>query len=92
MTAVLSAIPMLDYQVVDLSGDGHMVLLVDASGQLHVARIRGATPVREERLVGRQAKLGAHLLLAGARRTPICVEFEAVACTQGQALDLVHPT
>lgn len=92
MTAIESSVLMVDYQVIDLSGDGRRVLLLEASGPWHVARIRGLAPGLGDHLVGRQAKLGAHLLLGGVRRTPICVDFEAVACTQDQALLLMHPT
>lgn len=83
--------PMRRYEVGDVSADGQRVLLVDASGQPHVARWRGAAPARGDRLLGRQAKLGAHVLLAGAGGTPMRVDFEALNCTQDQALALMHP-
>lgn len=93
MVAVVSTMPMIEYQVIDISGDGTLMSLQDDGGRLHVARIGdGTAPLREDCLLGRQAKLGPHLLLVGERRTPIRVHFEAVACTQDQALALMHPT
>ena len=82
---------MIRYEVVDLSRDGTLMSLLDAAGQLHVARLRGAEVQRDEVLHGRPAKLGAHLLLAEGRRTPLRVSFESLACSQDQALALMHP-
>lgn len=82
---------MIRYQVVDLSRDDALISLRDTAGQLHVARLRCAEVDREDMLQGRQAKLGAHLLLTEDRNTPLYLNFESLACTQEQALALMHP-
>ncbi len=83
---------MIRYQVVDLSRDGALMSVRDGDGRLHVARLRGAEVGRNDILRGRPAKLGAHLLLAEGRLALLRVSFESLACTQDQALALMHPT
>ncbi len=82
---------MMRYQVVDLSVDGHRVLLRDADLQLHVMHHQGHPLVREQVLSGRRAKLGAHVLIALDRGRPLLATFDSVACSQGDALALLHP-
>jgi hypothetical protein len=74
---------MIRYQVVDLSRDGALMSVQDGDGLLHVARLRGAEVGRDDILHGRRAKLGAHLLLAEGRLTPLRVSFESLACAHG---------
>lgn len=83
---------MIKYSVVDLSRDGSIFSLRDQSGHLHVARVQGQMLDREAELLGREAKLGTHVLMAADTHVPMHVKFEAVACTQMQALALLHPT
>lgn len=79
------------FEVMDIGRDGDLVSLQDGGGQLHVARLLGVAPLRQDLLHGRQAKLGAHLLLAEGRGVPLQVRFEAVACSQDEALERMHP-
>lgn len=83
---------MITYTVVDVSRDGRSFSLQDPGGTLHVARANGLAPACDEVLLGREAKLGTHLLVATDTRQPMHVTFEAVACTQAQALALLHPS
>jgi hypothetical protein len=80
---------LIQYSVVDVSRDGSSVLLQDEHKALHVARVHGPTPDRNQVLKGRDAKLGSHILMAD--NTPMRVEFLAVACSQLDALTLLHP-
>lgn len=82
---------MMRYQVLDLSVDGRRVLLRDAERQLHVMRHEGSPLARDELLSGRRAKLGAHVLIALNRGRPLHATFDFVACSQGDALMLMHP-
>jgi hypothetical protein len=81
----------ITYTVVDLSRDGSRFLLQDPGGMLHVARADGLALLRDDVLLGREAKLGTHLLVTADTHKPLPVSFEAVACTQAQALALLHP-
>lgn len=86
----------IKFSVVDLSRDGHTFLLLDQTGLLHVARhvarTDGTALEREEVLLGRDAKLGNHVLMTAHTHSPMSVDFQAVGCTQMQALALLHPT
>ena len=82
---------MIKYSVVDLSRDGYIFCLRDQLGHLHVARGQGQRLDREAELLGREAKLGNHVLMAADTHVPMHVNFEAVGCTQLQALALLHP-
>lgn len=91
MTPTPSARPMIRYRIVDFSRDGSLMSVRDAEGLLHVARLW--TPLlRGDTLRGRRAKLGAHLLLTEGTNMPTHIHFEALACTQAQALELLHPS
>lgn len=81
----------IQFSVVDLSRDGHTFLLLDQSGLLHVARADSATLERDEVLLGRDAKLGNHVLMTAQTHSAMNVDFQAVGCTQLQALVLLHP-
>ncbi len=83
---------MIKYSVVDLSRDGSIFSLRDQRGHLHVARVEGQMLDRDAELLGREAKLGTHVLMASDTHMPMHVNFEAVGCTQMQALALLHPT
>lgn len=79
------------FEVIDLSPDGEHASLLDADGQLHVARLQGCRLRRDDVLHGREAKPGAHLLLADPDRRPLHVCFKLVRCSQDDALALMHP-
>ena len=83
---------MITYTVEDLASDGHRFSLRDEHGQLHVASARGQAPALDAGLLGQEAALGARVLVDGVSHTPLQACFEAIGCTQGQALDLLHPT
>ncbi len=83
---------MITYRVEDLGNDGHRFSVRDQHGHLHVARATGATPELGDGLFGQEAALGARVLVHEGRNTPMQVRFEALDCSQGQALDLLHPT
>ena len=80
---------MIQFRVVDISRDGSTVLLQDEHKALHVARVHGPAPDRSQTLMGREAKLGSHILMAD--HSPMRVEFRAVGCSQLDALTLLHP-
>ena len=79
------------YQVLDLGVDGHLALLLDADGRVHVVRLAGCGLERGALLSGRRAKLGAHVLVAEHQRVLLHGKFESVACSQEEALALMHP-
>lgn len=82
---------MINFTVVDLGHDGASFSVQDQHGQLHVARTSGLPPTVDGILIGRIPSLGVHLLVDSITSTPISVDFKAVACTQLQALALLHP-
>lgn len=82
---------MMRYQVVDLSVDGRLAMLVDADERVHVVRLAGSGLERGARLHGRRSKLGAHVLVAEGPGVPLHASFESVACSQNEALALMHP-
>lgn len=90
MNSTPSTRSMIRYRIIDLSRDGSRMSLRDADGMLHVARL-WMPLLRDDILRGRRAKLGAHLLLMDGTNAPTHIRFEALACTQAQALDLLHP-
>jgi hypothetical protein len=83
---------MITYRVEDLGNDGHRFSVRDQHGHLHVARAVGATPGLGDGLLGQEAALGVRVLVHEGSNAPMQVSFEALVCSQGQALDLLHPT
>lgn len=83
--------PMVGYRVVDLSVDGRLALLLGDDEHVHVARLPGCGLEFGALLTGRPAKLGAHVLVAQGPATPLHARFESVACSQDEALILMHP-
>lgn len=82
---------MITFRVEDLGSDGHRFSVRDEHGRLHVARTAGPTPVLDAGLLGQEAAPGMRVLVDSSSNTPLQVQFEAVNCSQGQALDLLHP-
>lgn len=50
-----------------------------------------AVPEVHDGLFGQEAVLGERVLVNQATHKPVPVRFEALGCTQGQALELLHP-
>lgn len=82
---------MMRYQIVDLSLDGRLALLIDANKRAHVVSLPGRGLERGARLDGRLAKAGAHVLVVNGHGAALSVRFESVDCSQQVALDLMHP-
>jgi hypothetical protein len=82
---------MTQYRVVDLSADGRQALLLDTEAHRHVVHLRSTGLERGVLLHGRPAKLGEHVLVAARGGPALHVRFESVACSQGDALALMHP-
>lgn len=86
---------MINFRVEDLGQDRQRVSLRDEHGQLHVARLNGApgspAPDVGDALFGQEPQLGARVLVQQLSNKPLSVHFEALGCTQSQALDLLHP-
>lgn len=82
---------MIDFRVEDIGQDGCRVSLRDVHGHLHVARLTGPAPEVGDTLFGQEALAGARVLVHKVTNKPVAVHFEALGCTQSQALDLLHP-
>ena len=82
---------MITYKVEDLGRDGHHFSVRDQHGRLHVARSIGALPGLDEGLFGQEAAPGMRVLVNESTNVPMQVDFEVVDCSQGVALDLLHP-
>lgn len=82
---------MMRYQVADVSVDGCLALLLDTDEFVHVVRLPVGRLERGAILSGRRAKLGAHVLVELGQRMALHAKFVSVACSQDDALSLVHP-
>lgn len=83
--------PMMGFRVIDLSVDGRLAMLLDDEEFTHVVRFAGRGPEHGALLTGRRAKLGAHILVVGHPGVAMHARFESVACSQDEALILMHP-
>ena len=83
---------MHDYTVLKVarSGTEHALCLADDAGGYHVARATAAVPRAGARLLGNTPALGFGLLLANPIDEVYRVIFEAVHCTEAEALDSMH--
>lgn len=83
---------MRDYTVIKVArtGEAHALCLADDAGGYHVARATAAVPRAGARLLGNPPALGFGLLLAEPIDEVYRVIFEAVHCTEAEALDSVH--
>lgn len=81
----------MHFRVIDLSVDGRRAMLLDDEELRHVVRFAARGPERGARMSGRRAKLGAHVLVVGHPGVPMNARFESVACSQDEALVLMHP-
>lgn len=82
---------MINFRVEDLGQDGQRLSLRDERGQLHVARLSGPAPEVGDAFFGQEPLRGARVLVQQTSNKPLTVHFEALGCTQSQALDLLHP-
>jgi hypothetical protein len=82
---------MITFTIEDVGHDGHRASVRDQHGQLHIVRITGSQPEVGDSLFGQEALMGARVLVNQASHKPLQVRFEALGCTQGQALELLHP-
>ena len=82
---------MRDYTVLKVArpSSGHALCLTDDLGGHHVARATAAVPRPGARLLGNTPALGFGLLLAQPLDEVYRVIFEAVHCTEAEALDSV---
>lgn len=82
---------MITFAVEDLGRDGHHFSVRDQHGRLHVARAIGVLPGLDAGLFGQEAATGMRVLVNEITNVPMQVDFEVIDCSQGVALDLLHP-
>ena len=82
---------MITFTVEDVGHDGRRASVRDQHGQLHVVRLLNGAAEVGDGLFGQEAVMGARVLVNQASHKPLQLRFEALGCTQGQALELLHP-